>query len=212
MGDKDLLAVHENKNEHVAVVRYRAAALYGSELARRRDRVPCGAACLTDTEFSLNGDEMAYVFPSDAGRACVALTLNLATFRWLRVETESRFGTRLQRHQGIWDRYRQATPDGGILGCGPEPNFVRVPIGRGRALVGDAGMHQDPWTGLGMDNAGLHATFLADSIVRGLNDGESLAGALEEFHHRRDQHALEGYRETVRLAQDLRQLRVPPIS
>ncbi|MGC2034140.1 MAG: hypothetical protein WA761_01690 [Thermoplasmata archaeon] len=165
---------------------------------------------LDGPEFSVNGDEMAYVFPSDAGRSCVALTLNLATFRWFREEIESRFATLLQRHRGIWERYRQATPDGGILGCGPQPNFVRVPIGVGWALVGDAGMHRDPWTGLGMDNAGVHATFLADSIARGLSDGGSLASSLEEFHRRRDQHALEGYRETVRLARDLRQLSVTP--
>jgi flavin-dependent dehydrogenase len=30
--------------------------------------------------------------------------------------------------------------------------------------VGDAGRHQDPWTGRGMDMAGTHATFLADAI------------------------------------------------
>jgi flavin-dependent dehydrogenase len=165
---------------------------------------------LDGPEFSLLGDEMAYVFPSDAGRTCVALTLNLATFRWFREDPESRFAILLQRHRGIWDRFRQATPDGGILGCGPEPNYVRVPSGAGWALVGDAGMHQDPWTGLGMDNAGLHATFLAESVAQGLNGSESLAEALEEYHRRRDKHALEAYRETVRLAQDLRQLKAAP--
>jgi menaquinone-9 beta-reductase len=165
---------------------------------------------LDGPEFSLNGDEMAYVFPSDAGRTCIALTLNLATFRWFREDPETRFATRLEQHSGLWERFEQSAPDGDVLGCGPEPNYVRVPIGPGWALVGDAGMHQDPWTGLGMDNAGLHATFLADSIRRGFTEGGSLAPALEEYHHRRDEHALPSYRETVRLAQDLRLVRLPP--
>jgi menaquinone-9 beta-reductase len=161
-------------------------------------------------EFSLNGDEMAYVFPSDAGRTCVALSLNLTKFRWFREDPDSRFASLLQQHRGIWERFCQATPDGGILGCGPEPNFVRVPSGPGWALVGDAGMHQDPWTGLGMDNAGVHATFLAESLARGLGGAGSRGAALEEYHRRRDEHALGGYRETVRLAQDLRQLTPVP--
>ncbi|MCI4363665.1 MAG: NAD(P)/FAD-dependent oxidoreductase [Thermoplasmata archaeon] len=167
---------------------------------------------LDGPEFSLRGDEMAYVFPSDAGRTCVALSLNLATFRWFREDPESRFAGLLQQHQGIWDRFYGATSDGGVLGCGPEPNYVRMPSGPGWALVGDAGMHQDPWTGLGMDNAGMHATFLAESVTQGLHNGASLAHALGEYQRRRDDHALLGYRETVRLAQDLRQLKMAQLT
>lgn len=161
---------------------------------------------LDGPEFSLSGDEMAYVFPSDAGTTCVALSVNLPTFRWVREEAESRFTKLLQRHTGLWTRIQRASEDGDLLGCGPEPNYVRAPAGPGWALVGDAGMHQDPWTGLGMDNASSHALFLADAVRPALTDEVSLDQALAVYHQRRDGHALHGYRETVRLAEDLRQL------
>ena len=48
-------------------------------------------------------------------------------------------------------RVAAATPAGRLAGCGPEHSYVRVPYGPGWALVGDAAMHQDPWSGLGMD-------------------------------------------------------------
>ncbi len=67
-------------------------------------------------------------------------------------------------------------------------------------------MYEDPWTGLGMDNAAMHATFLARSI------GEILSGrdesvAWAEFHRRRDEHAIPGFLETTDLGRDLNALR-----
>ena len=58
-----------------------------------------------------------------------------------------------------------------------------------------AGLHQDPWSGRGIDMAGVHATYLADAI---------LDGSFGRYHERRNAHALGAYRETVRLAADLR--------
>ena len=161
---------------------------------------------LDGPEFSARGDEMAYVFPSDAGRTCVALTINLSEYRSFKDRPSSRFPVVLQRHPGIWDRFVAANPDGGVLGCGPTPNFVRIPFGPGWTLVGDAGLHQDPWSGRGMDCAGVHATFLAEALAGILNKQRPEEEAFREYHRRRDEHALENYRETVRLAKDLSQL------
>ena len=69
-------------------------------------------------EFSQRGDELAYIFPSDAGMTCVALSLNLADFAWLRVAVEERFHERLARHTGIAQRVAEAVPAGPVLGCG----------------------------------------------------------------------------------------------
>jgi flavin-dependent dehydrogenase len=78
-----------------------------------------------------------------------------------------------------------------MFGCGPKRGYVRVPYGPGWALAGDAGLHRDPWTGLGIDMAAVHATFLAET----LRAGEFLA----TYHER----ALEAYRRMTRLAADL---------
>jgi len=80
---------------------------------------------------------------------------------------------------------------------------VRVPVGPGWALVGDAGLHQDPWSGRGIDMAAVHATFLAESLGLWLGGGLSEGEALAAYRARRDAHALDMYRRTVTLARDL---------
>ena len=91
-----------------------------------------------------------------------------------------------------------------MLGAGPEPNVLRVPTGPGWALVGDAGLHQDPWTGRGMDMAGVHATFLAESIDAWLRGEKSDAESMATYHRRRNEHAIGAFRETVMFGRDLR--------
>ena len=161
-------------------------------------------------EFSLLGDEIAYVFPSDAGLTCVAVSVNLETFGWLRRDLESRWNERIAHHRGLSPRVAAATATGRVGGCGPEHTYVRVPSGPGWALVGDAALHQDPWSGLGMDCAGVHATFLAEAIVEWLRGSADEGSALAGYHARRDAHGLPGYHETTHYAADLRELAASP--
>ena len=160
-------------------------------------------------EFSLLDDEIAYVFPSDSGLTCVAISVNLETFGWLRRDLEPRWNERIACHRGLSTRVAIATAATRLAGCGPERSYVRVPWGPGWALVGDAAMHQDPWSGLGMDSAGVHATFLADAIVEWLRRSADERTALAGYHQRRDAHGLPGYHETTRYATDLRGLAAP---
>jgi flavin-dependent dehydrogenase len=157
-------------------------------------------------EFSRIEDEMAYVFPSDDGVACLALSVNLPTFRWMRHQPRERFVERIAAHRGLADRFAAATWEGRLLGCGPERNYVRVPVGPGWALVGDAGMHQDPWSGTGIDKATIHATFLAAPLAQWFAGNLSEHDALASYHARRNEDGLASYRQTVTLAKDLRQL------
>ena len=158
-------------------------------------------------EFSQRGDELAYIFPSDAGVTCVALSLNLADFAWVRLAPQERFHECLARHVGLADRVRAAEAIGPVLGSGPIANYVRVPAGPGWALVGDASLHQDPWSGLGMDMASVHATFLAEALLAWFGQNTSESEALASYHRRRNEHALTGYHRTVSLARDLGQLK-----
>jgi len=158
-------------------------------------------------EFWQREDELAYVLPGDAGVTCVALSLNLEDFAWLRLAPQERFHERLEQHVGLAERVRAAEAYGPVLGNGPIPNYVRVPIGCGWALVGDAGLHQDPWSGLGLDMASIHATFLTDALLAWFGQNASESDALASYHRRRNNHALAGYHRTVALARDLRQLK-----
>jgi flavin-dependent dehydrogenase len=154
-------------------------------------------------EFSLVGDEMAYVFPSDDGVACVALSINLEGFARFREGPERAFEERMASHVGIVPRYAGSTAESRLLGTGPKDAVVRQPWGPGWALVGDAAMHQDPWSGLGMDNAGMHASFLADAIDDWFCGRATEAEAMDRYRRRRDEHALPGFEETAALGRDL---------
>ena len=52
-------------------------------------------------EFSQLEDELAYVFPSDPGTTCVAVSVNLASFRRLRRDVGTRFRGGGSRHRGL---------------------------------------------------------------------------------------------------------------
>jgi flavin-dependent dehydrogenase len=154
-------------------------------------------------EFSMVGDEMSYVFPSDDDVACLAMSINLAVFQRFRQDPEGVFDERIAGHPGLAERYLRAERLGRLLGSGPFDALIRSPAGPGWALVGDASMCQDPWSGLGMDNAGVHAGFLADAIDGWLSGRATETAAFASYRERRDSHAREGFDETAQLGRDL---------
>ena len=160
-------------------------------------------------EFSLNGDEMAYVFPSDDGLACIGLSAHRDAFAAFRSAPDRELDSRLRAHAGFAARLDAAEVVGRAAGGPPEANWVRTPFGPGWALIGDAGLHQDPWTGEGMDNAATSAVYLAEAIAEWLAGQASEADALARFHARRDEHLLAGFEECTSLARDLSQLAEP---
>ncbi|HEV2528127.1 MAG TPA: NAD(P)/FAD-dependent oxidoreductase [Thermomicrobiales bacterium] len=168
------------------------------------DRVAPGADY--GAEFSLCHGEMAYGLPSDGGVTCVAVSVGLDRFHWLRTDPERHFREAIHEHTAIAPRFEAATPVTPVRGYGPQRNYVRVPAGPGWALVGDAGIYQDPWSGQGMDLAGMHATFLAESVIAWLSGETDEADAMATYHRRRDEHALPVFESTVRLAPDLGQV------
>ncbi len=154
-------------------------------------------------EFSVNGDEMAYVFPSDHDLTCVALSLNAEAFAWCRADPQTRFEQRLARHPGLHRRVPRNRRVGRVQGIGPTPNFIRVPAGPGWALVGDAEMHQDPFTGRGIDNASGHAVRLASALAGLLRGSIAEAEAWVTYERERDAMSAASYYETVRVSRDL---------
>jgi len=156
-------------------------------------------------EFSFLGDQVAYVFPSDDGVTCLAISFNQEDFEEVRRDLEGGFDAHLARHGGIADRYAQATNVGGMQGYGPLPNYVHVPTGPGWALVGDAGLHQDPWSGYGIDMASTCGVFLAEAITDWFAGASSESEAMKRYRRRRDELALPIYRETLAVGRDMRQ-------
>ncbi len=165
-----------------------------------------GGAAPDAAEFSLRGDEIAYVFPSDAGLACVGISAPSADFAAFRAAPDAELDRRLRAHPGLAGRWADATPAGRAAGGPPEPSWMRAPAGPGWALVGDAAVHQDPWTGAGMDTAGRHAVLAADAIADWLGGRVTEAEAFGRDHRDRDEHVLADWTECTSLARDLSQL------
>ena len=151
-------------------------------------------------------NEIAYVFPSDDGVACVAVSCHGELFPQFRQDPSATFDERIASHSQIAERYRAARRDPAVYGTAPEDNYVRIPRGEGWTLVGDAGMHQDPWSGRGIDMAAVHAALLADELSPALAGDISMADALTRYHDARDEHGLDLWRKTVTAAEDLSRL------
>ena len=96
---------------------------------------------------------------------CVAASVNLERFRGIRGSLAAGFRGVIDDHPALAGRFARAEPASRVLGCGPETSYVRRPVGDGWALVGDASIHQDPWSGRGIDFATTHATFLAEALL-----------------------------------------------
>lgn len=154
-------------------------------------------------EFSFRGDELVYAFPSDDDVTCLAISINLDGFEQFRAGPEERFDERVRAHPGLRERFAAAEPDSRILGSGPKDALIRTPVGPGWALVGDACLHQDPWTGLGMDNAAIQASLLADAVVDWQRHGASEAEAFATYRRRRDEAATPGFEFTAAAGRDL---------
>ncbi len=158
-----------------------------------RDGVPDGP------EFSLLGDELAYVFPSDGGLTCLAVSINLDEYERLRHDPGRRFDELLRRHLGLWDRYAAAERVERLFGSGPQDDWVRRAAGPGWALVGDSGLHQDPWSGAGMDCAGVAAALLVDAYCTA--DGTD--AWIAAYQQARDDQMMDDFHDTVAGAADL---------
>lgn len=65
-------------------------------------------------------------------------------------------------------------------------NYRRRSHGPGWALVGDAGYHKDPFTGLGLTDAFAYAELLANRIHEGFDGTRPMAEALESYELERD--------------------------
>lgn len=101
------------------------------------------------------------------------------------------FGEELETHGSREDKfYPMRYPD----------NYYRQSHGPGWALVGDAGYHKDPLTGLGISDAFEYAELLADRVHEGLNGDRPLDEALADYQRTRDEKSHAGFEFTCKIS------------
>jgi flavin-dependent dehydrogenase len=155
-------------------------------------------------EFHYRGNHLVYVFPCDDELTLVASSVPIAKFGDFKRDPEGSFTAEIEAMPAVAPRLRKAERVGPLRGTGNIPGYLRVPYGPGWALVGDAGMVMDPWSGQGIDQGSTHATFLADALNEFLEGRQSWSDAMAGFHAARNEFSLKTYRRTCEFARDLR--------
>ena len=143
----------------------------------------------------------AFAFPTSDDTVLVAANLPYDLFRTVRDQREHHYWQMLATAAPIlYEQTRKATRvDRFFAGC--TRSFVRETVGKGWALVGDAGMKKDPITAQGIAVAFEYADKLATSVHNGLVDGgTTLEEQLAKYAIERDERLLPYYDFTVRLA------------
>jgi 2-polyprenyl-6-methoxyphenol hydroxylase-like FAD-dependent oxidoreductase len=155
-------------------------------------------------EFHYNGNELVYCFPCDGGLTLLAASVPIARFGEFRRDPEGILKKRLLSMADLAPRLASAERVGNVRGTGSIPGYMRVPYGDGWALVGDAGMVMDPWSGQGIDQASRHAVLLAGALGRFLSGESGWGSAMGEYHQKRNEFSLKTYHRTCTYAADLR--------
>jgi flavin-dependent dehydrogenase len=149
-------------------------------------------------EFLLDGPTFSYVFPSDSGIACLAVSVPLEVHERTRGDASGVLERTFRSNARTADRMDGLAWASGVYTGLPADSVWRVACGSGWALVGDAGTAQDPWSGLGMDTAARQA----DAFANAFSEDPGVAG----YPALRRTSTYAGFEETTRLAPDLRQL------
>jgi flavin-dependent dehydrogenase len=92
-----------------------------------------------------------------------------------------------------------------FYGASDLPNFYRKPYGPGWALVGDAGMHKDPFLALGICDAFRDVACLADAIHDGLSSRRPMHEALADYESTRNAASAADFEQNIAEA------RFPPV-
>ena len=98
------------------------------------------------------------------------------------------------------ERVRIGSREERFCGTGDVPNFFRKPYGPGRASVGDAGCHKDPFTALGICDAFRDAKLLANAVDEGLSGKRLIEETMAEYEKRRNEASAIDYRRNIDFA------------
>ena len=153
-------------------------------------------------EFSAGDDDLAYVFPSDDGYACVAISSTSLTTRWSArtPRKRSRSGSARTRSSPSGQRRRHPWGACGHAGRGTRSSASRWDrAGRWSAThrcIRTRG-RATGWTSL------RHRPATSPSRSTTFSPVGTEEAAWRTYHRRRDEHGLPGWRETGELGKDL---------
>jgi flavin-dependent dehydrogenase len=117
-------------------------------------------------EIHGGADHVIFAFPTNDGLFAVFIAWRAAELSRLRGDIETAFLQTLGAAPALAERVRAGRREERFYGATDVPNFLRKPYGPGWALVGDAGVHKDPYGALGVCDAFRDAELLCDALQR----------------------------------------------
>jgi 2-polyprenyl-6-methoxyphenol hydroxylase-like FAD-dependent oxidoreductase len=148
-------------------------------------------------EVHWRDDCIVFGFPTNDGETCVVVEWPHEMFGEIRADIEGNLTRALATVPDFAARVAQGHRETRFIGTGNLPNFFRKPYGPGWALVGDAGYHKDPVTGLGITDAFLDAELLATALDAGFAGRQSLTDALAGYEQQRNIRAMPLYEMAI---------------
>ena len=158
-----------------------------------------GVAAQT-AEFHIREGRHVFVFPTHDDLTCIYVSWRAGEFGAYRSGTQGNYLRTLELVPDLAERVRAGERVAPFRGTNALPNFYRRPHGPGWALVGDAGHHKDPTTGMGMSDAFRDAELLAAAVHDGLSGVAPIGDALERYELERNRRSRHIYEWTLRAA------------
>jgi 2-polyprenyl-6-methoxyphenol hydroxylase-like FAD-dependent oxidoreductase len=163
-------------------------------------------------EFHYCGNSLAYCFPCDHDLTLVAVSVPIQRFGEFKSDPEGMLIAEVRTMTDLASRFEAGAREGPVRGTGSIPGYLRTPFGEGWALVGDAAMVMDPWSGQGIDHASTHAVLLARQLDRFLSGETAWSAAMDSYHRERVEFSLKTYRRTCQFGKDLRPMTLAALS
>lgn len=143
---------------------------------------------------------LVLVWPTNDELTCVYVAWPHAEFARVKADLETNFLATVALVPGLQERLAGGHRESRIVGTADLPNQYRTSHGPGWALVGDAGHHKDPATGMGISDAFVSAELLAAALDDALTGRTSSDAALADYARRRDAATTNNLRLTLRTA------------
>ncbi len=140
---------------------------------------------VTSAEFHARPGLSVLAFPTHDDQTVVYVAWPAQRFAEVRSDLDDEFWTAVER-VGLADRLPRDAQSERLRGTPDLPNHYREPAGPGWLLVGDAGHHKDPLTGMGMSDAFEQADLAARAIDDVLTGRRRAAEALRSYQQARD--------------------------
>ncbi len=155
---------------------------------------------LEGVEIYDRNQRAVFAVPTHDGRCGVFAAWPAGALGAVRADVEGHFWAVVGQWPELAARLRAGQREEPFAGATDLPNFYRKPFGPGWALVGDAGLHKDPYLALGMCDAFRDAEWLAEALDAGLSGRTALAEALGQYENCRNAASREDYQENLAAA------------